>query len=88
MKIISEQKNNLLKRRELSLILESEKNPGFDHSLKNISSHFKVSENQIAIKSIKSRFGQNSFLINAFIYDAEADKIKNEPKPKIKEAKK
>ena len=79
-------KNLLLKRRELKVLLEAPSNPGFANSTKMIADQFKASEDVIIVKEIKSKFGRNTFLIDAFIYDSAADKKMIEPKPKVKKA--
>lgn len=84
MKIIENKKNDLAKRKEIKGILTAEKNPGFEGSLKSISEHFKSPAENIVIKEIKSKFGRDTFLISAFIYDSVSDKELFEPKKKVK----
>jgi ribosomal protein S24E len=83
---MSDFKNILLKRREVKLIIESQSNPGFQNALKIISDQFKESEDKVAVKAVKSKFGRNTFLIDAFIYDSAKDKSEIEPKIKIKKS--
>jgi ribosomal protein S24E len=84
MNIIVDRKNGLLKRREVKLILESESNPGYERSVQIISEQFKAKPENIAMQNVKSKFGRNTFLIDAYIYDSEKDKLATEPKPKEK----
>lgn len=87
MNIKNDFSNELLKRREISAVVEAEANPGFEKAKKDIAEHFKIDENLIAIKSLKGNFGAYSFLIDAFIYKTEEDKNKIELKEKVKGAK-
>lgn len=84
MKTITDFNNQLLKRRELKVIVESASNPGFDNALKQVSEQFKAKEDSIVVKAVKSKFGRNTFLIDAFIYDSPAEKAKIEPKKRVK----
>ncbi|MBS3072044.1 hypothetical protein J4408_03570 [Candidatus Pacearchaeota archaeon] len=77
-------RNNLLKRREIKLVFTSEKNPGFDFSAEKIASQFKTDKDLIVIRNVKSKFGRDTFLVDAFVYDSKKDKERVEPKPKIK----
>ncbi len=86
MKVISDFKNDLLKRREVKVLVEADSNPGFENAGKQIAEKFKASEEVIAVKGIKSKFGRSTFLISAFIYDSVDDKENIEPKPKVKRA--
>jgi ribosomal protein S24E len=84
MKTIMDFKNDLLKRREIKLIIEAQANPGFSNALKMIAEQFKSKEEEIVVKTVKSKFGRNTFLIDAFIYDSAQDKARIEPKKKVK----
>ncbi|MEK6928946.1 MAG: hypothetical protein AABW65_03260 [Nanoarchaeota archaeon] len=77
-------RNNLLKRKEIQFKINSNSNPGFSNSLKIIAEKFKAKEENIVIKAVRNKFGENNFLIDAFIYDSVQDKEKIEPKIKIK----
>lgn len=80
-------KNNLLKRREVSTIIEKRSNPGYESTLSDLAKNLNVDKNLIVIKSLKSKFGHNSFLVNAFIYNSVQDKERIEPKKKVKKTK-
>jgi len=84
MKTIKEFRNDLLKRTELKLVIEAGKNPGFAEALKKVAQHFKANEENIVVREVKSKFGRDTFLIDAFIYDSVQDRERTEPKKKIK----
>ena len=84
MKIIKEIKNDLLKRKEIQFVIEAEKNPGLDGSKRILVDRMKTSEDNVAVKFVKSKFGTNEFLIEAFIYGSKQDKERIEPKQKEK----
>lgn len=77
-------RNELLRRREVKLIINEDSNPGIQKSIKMIAEQFKTSEELIAIKTLKSKFGRNTFLIDAFIYDSAKDKERIEPRKRVK----
>lgn len=82
MKTLKDTHNKILKRRELTLVVEAPSNPGFK-VVESISAHFKANPEMIVIKKVESGFGKSEFVVNAFIYEtAEAKAI--EPKPKVK----
>lgn len=87
MKIMKEFRNNLLKRREITAIIDSKNNPGYETSINNLTEQFKVEKDLVVIKSLRSKFGQNSFLVEAYIYDSIQDKERIEPKKKEKKSK-
>lgn len=84
MKIITDFNNTLLKRREVKVIMEAPSNPGFEKALNLVAQQFKVNEDTIVIKTLKSKFGRDTFLIDAFIYDSTKDKFLIEPRIKVK----
>lgn len=88
MKILQDFKNDLLKRRELVVDIQSESNPGMQGAVKALVDEFKAEENCIVVQKIDSKFGSDNFIISAFIYDSAADKGKIEPRPKQKKEKK
>lgn len=88
MNTIKDFKNDLLKRREIKLVINSPNNPGFANSTKMIADSLKAKEDCIVIKQLKSKFGRDTFLIDAFIYDSIKDKELVEPKKKVKKEKK
>lgn len=84
--MIKDLKNSLMNRREVKLIVESPSNPGFSNAAKMVADECKAKEELIAVKEVKSKFGRNTFLIDAFIYHSLDDKNKTERKPKVKKA--
>lgn len=84
MNITKDFRNELLKRREVELVLTAGKNPGMQDAAKNIAENFKVDESNVVVKAVRSRFGRDSFSIEAMIYDSVEDKSGVEPKKKEK----
>lgn len=80
MEIKKDIKNELFKRKELSIILESEKNPNFDDIRKKISEKFSKPEENIDVYNINGKFGRKTFLIKAYVYDSVQDLKKAEQK--------
>ena len=73
MKTLKENKNGLLKRTELVLELESEKNPRFDEVRKKLAERFSKPEENIDVYNIRGSFGKNTFIIKANIYESKED---------------
>lgn len=86
MKIISEKDNTLLNRKEVKLLVEAEKNPGFADMLKAVAEKYKIDENFISVNKIKGKFGRNTFLVTSFIYKSKEEKEKAETKKEKKSA--
>jgi len=80
-------RNDLLKRREVQLIVNMNGNPGIQNSTNMVVDHFKSQEDKIVIKAVKGKFGRDTFLIDAFIYDSADQKNMIEPKKKVKKEK-
>ncbi len=83
MNVIKDFRNDLLKRKEVKIVINAEKNPGIISSAKIVADNFKVDENLVVLKTLKSKFGRDTFLIEAFIYNSLADKEMIEPKNKV-----
>jgi len=73
MEVKTEKRNDILKRLELSLELESEINPNFSDVKKQLAEQFSKPEENVNVSSIMGSFGRNSFLIKADIYDSKED---------------
>jgi len=86
MKVLTDTKNTLLKRREIKIIVEATGNPGFEHAKKVVVDKCKASDDVIVVNNVKGKFGRDTFLIDAFVYDSKKDKEMIEPKPKVKKA--
>lgn len=84
MKVLKDFKNPLLNRREVKLVVEHSGNPGFVKAQELVAGHFKADSNAIAVKALKSKFGRDTFLLDAFIYDSVEHKTRVEPKVKVK----
>ena len=87
MQILKDIKNDLFKRKEIKIILSSEKTPSYTEVSKLLSEKFNSAEENIVVSKVKGRFGAKSFLIEADIYDSKEAKEKTERKPKEKKAK-
>ena len=88
MEIKREFRNELLGRKEMRLVLNSDSNPGFQEAIKHVVKKLNVEEDRIVINNVINRFGSSSFLIDFFVYDSVSHKNKIEPKKKLnKEAK-
>jgi ribosomal protein S24E len=87
MKIFKDFRNELLKRREVQFMIASDKNPGLDYAKNLLAEKFNLSNEHVVIKTLNNNFGANDFLIEAFVYDSQEDKLKIEPKQKVKGAK-
>ena len=82
--MIQDFRNELLKRREVKIVIDAESNPGFAEAGRVLKEKFGVGEEQVVVRNVKSKFGRKTFLLDAFIYDSVADKEKIEQKPKVK----
>lgn len=82
MQIIQNIRNDLLKRNEITALVESEKNPGFDEMKKQVSEQVGKSGGNIEVFNIKGSFGSKEFKINANVYDSKEDLEKNKIKTK------
>jgi len=87
MQILNDTKNDLFKRREIKILLPSEKNPSYAEISKLLSEKFSSAEENIVVSKVKGRFGAKTFLIEASIYNSKEDKEKTERKPKEKKEK-
>lgn len=80
MKILEEKDNRFFNRKEVKFIIESSKNPSFAEAIKFVSEQFKSAEDLIAIKGIQGKFGVDTFLISAHLYENKEAKDKHEKK--------
>lgn len=87
MRLVEDVRNELLKRREIKAVVNSDGNPGFLQIGKMVAENLKASEENIVVRNVLSKFGRDSFLIDAFIYDSEEQRNSIEPKVKVKEKK-
>jgi len=84
MKIQKDFKNGLMKRRELELLIESEKAPNFADVQKELAKEIGAYEDLVVVRAIRGSFGSHGFLVEAFIYNSPEDKLWAEPKKKVK----
>lgn len=84
MKILEDKNNKLLARNEIKVVAEAAKNPSMAEASKLIAEHFKSNEDSVAVKSVKGKFGRNTFLISANVYKSKEHKDATEPKLKAK----
>ena len=82
-KILKDLRNNVLKRREMEILLVNRGNPGFIITKDLISHRLKVSRENIVMNHINGEFGRNEFVIDAFIYDSKEDLERIEGKQKV-----
>jgi len=73
MKIKKDLKNELMKRQELVVEIQAEKNPTYEETKKQIAEQLKKPEENIDIKTIKGSFGKKTFRAKAYIYDSKQD---------------
>ena len=71
MEVKKDIKNELLGRKEVSIVVEAEKTPSLAEALKIIGENFKSPEESIMIEKVKGKFGRKTFLINASIYNTK-----------------
>jgi len=80
------QRNNvLMNRQELKLLVETHATPSKKEVAKLVSDKIGKEEELVVVKKIISKFGRQTFLITAFVYDNKEDLMKTE---KIKGEKK
>ena len=84
MNVISDSKNEHLKRREVRIEVEAEKTPSLVEMQTQVAEKLKAASELVVVKSIRSNFGKNQFQIDAFVYSSVGDKTKFEPKIKVK----
>ena len=81
-KIIENKSNELLKRKEVKIIVKSNKNLSKKEASELVADEFKAPEECIVIKNIMGKFGRDTFLISTFIYSSKEDKERIEKKSK------
>lgn len=84
MEVIKDFNNELLKRREVKAIINAEQNPGMDSAIKMVAEKFKADEGAIVLNTLKSKFGRDTFLVDALVYNSAADRESMEPKKREK----
>ncbi len=84
MKMIGESRNDLLKRKEIVVEMQSHGSPTYEQVKKELSGKFKTEDSLIVIQKVSGKFGSNHFVVSAFIYDSNEAKERVEPRPKVK----
>ena len=74
LKIIKERENNLFKRKEIQLIINSDKSPSRGEVSGLLAEKFSVPVENIKIKKILSGFGSKVFNVEANIYSSKEEK--------------
>ncbi|MFH1500627.1 MAG: hypothetical protein ABIE22_01645 [archaeon] len=82
MEIKDQKDNSLLNRKEVKFLVESVKNPSMEEARDFVCKEFKSDKGLTVIKGIKGKFGRNTFLVSAFIYNSKEDRDKTEPQVK------
>ena len=67
MQVLEDKENFLFNRKEVKIIVKSEKNPSYDEALNLLVQEFKAEKENIVLKEVKGKFGTNTFLISAGI---------------------
>jgi ribosomal protein S24E len=78
MEVKKDIKNELMQRREVSILEEFEKIPSFEEAKKIIVEKFKANEENVLVENVLGKFGRKLFLIKASIYDNKELKEKAE----------
>jgi ribosomal protein S24E len=73
MGFVQEHENKLMKRRAVTLLLESSGNPGAAAAVKAVADEAGVGEDQVLVQRIRSEFGKKEFVVEALVYDSVAD---------------
>ena len=84
MKILNEFENILLKRRELEFVVRESSNPGFEKMREMVAKEFNSETGNVVVKNVKNNFGDNNFVVSAFIYDSAEGLKMTEPEKKEK----
>lgn len=74
LKIISENQNELFKRKEIEANVDAEVTPSKVEVEKLISEKFSTSPEKMFIKNIKGKFGSRTFKIVVNIYNSQEEK--------------
>jgi len=73
LKITIQKENPLLRRKEISGVIASDKNPSLEDAKTLLSEQLKSDKELIVIKKIKGKYGSNEFSLEAFIYNTKKD---------------
>ena len=84
MKILNDNENMLLKRKEFDIIYESEASPEIGKLSQEVSEFLKAPLENVVIKEAYGNFGSKSYAVKAFVYSDAKHRELIEPKPKPK----
>lgn len=73
MDVIKDIRNELFKRQEITIKLESDKNLSFDEAKKKVAEQFSKPEENIEVYNILGNFGSKIFNISGYVYDSKED---------------
>ena len=85
-KILEQRENKFFNRKEVKIVLQAAKNPGFDDAAAVVAEQLKAAKDSVFVKKIKGKFGRDTFLISAEIYKSKEDRDKQAEKFKKKPA--
>lgn len=81
LKIVNEERNDLLHRRELRIVLDGfSGTPSRKDVAKAIVAKLGTNEDHFVINRIRQEFGKNGFVCDAKVYDSPENMKKYEPK--------
>ena len=86
LEILEKEKNELLDREEITAIVRSTVTPSKDQVKKLLASELKSDADLIVLRNIYSKFGEQEFKINAYVYTNKEtlERLKTERKVKVK----
>ena len=71
MEVLKDFKNDLLQRREIKLIVESNTTPSYEETKSLLEKEFKAKPESTVIKTVKGTFGRKTFLVKAYAYNSK-----------------
>jgi ribosomal protein S24E len=83
--VIDKRDNNLMKRKEIQLIVKSEVTPSRNEVIEQICKKLLCKPEVVRIKKIEGAFGVKSFNVDVEIYNTEEDKLCYSPAIKKKD---
>lgn len=87
LKITNQKENVLLQRKDITAHVAFDKaTPSNADVVKALATKLSVSEDVIVMKKIDGGFGKHIATISAYVYDTKEQKLKIEPKIKVKKA--
>jgi len=84
LKILETKENPFMKRKEISASLEAMKSPSKEEIKEKLAQQLKSDKELTVIRDVRGSYGNNNFLVKAFIYHDKVSMEQTEPKPKTK----